>query len=67
MDDYVVFTCQHGPKECAGNRIHSCSALYSEEQAKRVEIVACLMSNGPENAELVRVFYQTSEVVLNHF
>ncbi|CAH0553473.1 unnamed protein product [Brassicogethes aeneus] len=40
-----MFTCQHGPKECYGNKIHSCVASqYSIPEA--IQYLYCAMSSG---------------------
>ena len=52
--DGVGFTCQHGPDECAGNKIHSCGLQAAQSQATQVEFVTCQMSYGVEGSDLVR-------------
>lgn len=52
--DGVGFTCQHGPDECAGNKIHSCGLQAAQTQAAQVEFVTCQMSYGVEGSDLVR-------------
>lgn len=47
------FTCQHGPDECSGNKIHSCGLNASPTQAAQVEFVTCQMSYGAEGSDLV--------------
>ncbi|KAB0802065.1 hypothetical protein PPYR_04251 [Photinus pyralis] len=37
------FECQHGPEECLGNKLHACGIHESQEQAKTVDYVNCLM------------------------
>ncbi|XP_055300975.1 GILT-like protein 1 [Sitodiplosis mosellana] len=48
----IGFTCQHGPDECAGNKIHSCGLRASQTQAEQVEFVTCQMSYGVEGSDL---------------
>lgn len=50
----VGFTCQHGPDECSGNKIHSCGLQEAQTQAQQVEFVTCQMSYGSEASDLVR-------------
>ncbi|KAB0799146.1 hypothetical protein PPYR_07026 [Photinus pyralis] len=38
------FICQHGPKECMGNKIQSCALSLIPEQNAQVEYVNCFMS-----------------------
>ncbi|KAF2883191.1 hypothetical protein ILUMI_22966, partial [Ignelater luminosus] len=37
------FICQHGPKECLGNRIQSCVLNALQDQNVQVEYVSCFM------------------------
>lgn len=50
----VSFSCQHGPDECSGNKIHSCGLQVAHTQAQQVEFVTCQMSYGSEGSDLVR-------------
>lgn len=36
--------CQHGPKECIGNRIQSCALQGLLDQTAQVEYVNCFMN-----------------------
>ncbi|XP_031634103.1 GILT-like protein 1 [Contarinia nasturtii] len=47
----VGFTCQHGPDECSGNKIHSCGLRSSTTQAQQVEFVTCQMSYGSDGSD----------------
>lgn len=49
----IGFTCQHGPDECSGNKIHSCALKEATTQAAKVEFVACQMSYGVDGSDLV--------------
>lgn len=37
------FKCHHGPKECVGNRIHSCGVKYLTSQGAQQQFVVCQM------------------------
>lgn len=37
------FTCHHGPKECYGNKLHSCGIKYLASQDARQQFVVCQM------------------------
>lgn len=51
----AAFTCQHGPDECSGNKIHSCGLNAAPSQAAQVEFVTCQMSYGAEGSDLVKL------------
>lgn len=36
--------CQHGPRECAGNKIISCALIQIWDQTAQVDYVNCFMS-----------------------
>lgn len=38
------FTCQHGPDECYGNKIHSCALNYYPDNSQSVPFISCSMS-----------------------
>ncbi|XP_049794854.1 gamma-interferon-inducible lysosomal thiol reductase-like isoform X1 [Schistocerca nitens] len=39
------FSCQHGPRECEGNKIHSCAIDIVEDQTSLVKLVECTIRN----------------------
>ncbi|KAH8419039.1 hypothetical protein KR222_001412 [Zaprionus bogoriensis] len=39
----AIFKCQHGPDECAGNRLQSCVISSTSNQKAQVKFVACQM------------------------
>ncbi|KAG8235708.1 hypothetical protein J437_LFUL016327 [Ladona fulva] len=49
-----VFRCQHGPRECLGNKMQSCGLSLLPTQESQVKFVTCVMSKqdpssaGPE-------------------
>ncbi|KAH8419036.1 hypothetical protein KR222_001411 [Zaprionus bogoriensis] len=45
----ALFHCQHGPDECAGNRLQSCVISSTSNQKAQVKFVACQMF-APRNA-----------------
>lgn len=63
--DGVGFTCQHGPNECFGNKIHSCGVRASPDQATQVEFVSCQMSYGSEGSDLVKLDLKQTEMPEN--
>ncbi|VEN53361.1 unnamed protein product [Callosobruchus maculatus] len=44
------FTCQHGPRECYGNKVQAC-AVALLDQRKSTEFVVCTMKSGDAAAE----------------
>lgn len=42
------FKCHHGPKECYGNMLHSCSLKYLQSQDARQQFVVCQMRTDAE-------------------
>ncbi|EFA01735.1 GILT-like protein F37H8.5 [Tribolium castaneum] len=54
LDNGLQFVCQHGPKECKGNRIQSCVLNALPDQTAQVEYVNCFMTTfkkGQKNDE----------------
>ncbi|KAF5308907.1 hypothetical protein FQR65_LT00607 [Abscondita terminalis] len=51
LQDGVSFTCQHGPKECLGNKIQSCALNGLADQNAQVEYVNCFMSIFKKNVD----------------
>lgn len=39
------FECQHGPMECAGNKIQSCALSAVENTNAQVQFVHCFMNS----------------------
>ncbi|XP_049842060.1 gamma-interferon-inducible lysosomal thiol reductase-like isoform X2 [Schistocerca gregaria] len=40
-----VFTCQHGPTECQGNKIHACAAVIVQDKEQQLRFVECMIRN----------------------
>ncbi|XP_071449858.1 GILT-like protein 1 [Hetaerina americana] len=66
-DGTIVFFCQHGPKECSGNKMQSCALSLLSTQDSQVQFVTCVMSKsdpslaGPQCAAQVGLNYQDVE------
>jgi len=41
----AVITCQHGPEECWGNRLHACVIYESRSTEQRLDTITCLMED----------------------
>ncbi|CAB3362286.1 Hypothetical predicted protein [Cloeon dipterum] len=50
--DSVEFTCQHGPLECEGNKVHACATKHVRDQLTLVRYATCMISDNldPEDA-----------------
>lgn len=56
-----MFTCQHGPRECWGNKAQACGLAENKEQSKNVEFVNCMMSNfNPASENAINQVLSTS-------
>lgn len=44
----LTFSCQHGPSECLGNKVHACGVKKIENPLKQVEYVACMIVDNYE-------------------
>ncbi|XP_020715621.1 GILT-like protein 1 isoform X2 [Ceratitis capitata] len=53
--DDVIFTCQHGPDECYGNKVHACAIEHiqtdsnqteSTRESSTLEFINCMMKAG---------------------
>jgi len=42
--DTYDFTCQHGPDECYGNKIHACALNYYPNNVDNVPFISCSMA-----------------------
>ncbi|XP_047984793.1 uncharacterized protein LOC125225227 [Leguminivora glycinivorella] len=40
----TVIECQHGPKECYGNKLHACAIDVLKDTTQYVKYIACMMS-----------------------
>ena len=66
----LTHSCQHGPNECYGNKVHAC-AIASLESGTAAAFVNCSMSQpdppsaGPVCANLLNVSYSRIEECVN--
>ena len=44
-DGSFLFSCQHGPIECAANKIHACSISKITNQVLQIKYVSCMISD----------------------
>jgi len=48
-DGKLQFSCQHGPVECEGNKVHACTAhVLEKDQSILVPLVGCMIDNNQE-------------------
>ncbi|XP_049799522.1 uncharacterized protein LOC126234819 isoform X2 [Schistocerca nitens] len=59
------FSCQHGPGECQGNKIHSCAVELLEDPTSQLQYVACTMRGQDDPVESGGEIRQKSTVVWN--
>jgi len=46
----IDFRCQHGPEECAGNKVQSCALNAITTQQEQVQFVGCQMQYGADSS-----------------
>ncbi|CAH1394343.1 unnamed protein product [Nezara viridula] len=44
VNDSYEFSCQHGPQECLGNKIHSCVIKRITNELTRTRVLTCMIS-----------------------
>ncbi|XP_014289167.2 GILT-like protein 1 [Halyomorpha halys] len=48
-----TYTCQHGPSECDGNKVHACAIKFITDQTTLLNYIGCLMNaSTPGNSTL---------------
>ncbi|CAG7829263.1 unnamed protein product, partial [Allacma fusca] len=45
-----TFQCQHGPRECEGNKVHACALKYLPEESQAAFINCSMSSSTPPEA-----------------
>nr|CAD7453678.1 unnamed protein product [Timema tahoe] len=67
-DGSITFTCQHGPEECQGNKVHACAVYHLYyDHVLRLDFVQCAMKEvrpdlaGPECAKQLGLNYRPIE------
>ncbi|XP_045486730.1 uncharacterized protein LOC110994806 [Pieris rapae] len=48
-DGKVEFKCQHGPKECYGNKLHACALNIIKNHTAALQFNMCMMESSQEN------------------
>lgn len=60
VNRHWYFACQHGPRECFGNKMQACSLQQNVTQAVHLKFINCVMSNpdpaSEQGGEDVRIF-----------
>ncbi|XP_073999387.1 gamma-interferon-inducible lysosomal thiol reductase-like isoform X2 [Rhodnius prolixus] len=46
------FTCQHGPLECLGNKIHGCTLQMTSDDVIRVKVITCMIDENYNPKEI---------------
>ena len=65
------FECQHGPEECYGNLVQSCTIAHAPDYDTTVRLIVCMMSSsrpneaGPECFTANGLDYQPIKVLRN--
>lgn len=50
-----TFICQHGPKECYANKIHSCAVALTTVEESTKFVYCSLLSVDPSSEEILKV------------
>ena len=45
MKNSLAFSCQHGPQECQGNKVHACSVKHLPNEAKLIDFIHCMIDD----------------------
>lgn len=63
VNKHWYFACQHGPRECFGNKVQACSLQQNVTQRVHLDFINCVMSNpdpaSEQGAEDVRTLSLT--------
>lgn len=64
VDGKWKFQCQHGPRECYGNKMQACALNQNSSQGTNVNFVTCVMGqqDPSSDAALQTVFILTFEI-----
>ncbi|KAF5281967.1 hypothetical protein FQA39_LY00491 [Lamprigera yunnana] len=63
LDHGTSFVCQHGPKECLGNKIQSCALNALIDQNTQVDYVHCFMNIFKKNEDINEMGQSCAEAV----